>query len=114
MADRPSGSPAAPPRRPRYEVGRPDALSVVLGADDKATTSESAEATTSERSTTIEASILEVLGESKKPLSVTEIARKTQLDFLPLSRGLVDLRRRGTITLQGSPGSEMISLHETL
>jgi hypothetical protein len=103
MADRPSGSPAAPPRRPRYEVGKSDALSVVLGVDDDG-------ATPLGSPTRIEAVILGALGEAGEPLSVDEIARKTQLDFMPLSRGLVDLRRRGDITLQGSPGNEVVSL----
>jgi hypothetical protein len=106
MTDRPSGSSSAPPRRPRYEVGKPDALSVVLGVDN--------ETATNEPFTTVEVSILRVLSQSKEPLSVAEVARKTQQDFLPLSRGLVDLRGRGAITLEGSPGNEIVSLRETL
>jgi predicted transcriptional regulator len=103
MAERPSGSPAAPPRDARYGGG--DALSVFLGIDDEATTTESP--------TRLEAQILGALAESEKPLSINEIARKTRLDFIPLSKGLVDLRRRGAITLEGSAGSEVVSLSST-
>lgn len=109
MVSRPMGSPSAPPPRSRYEPGKPgepDALSVALGVDDeKATTAESP--TELER---IEARILGVLGNSEEPVPIDEIARKVRLDFLPLSRGLVDLRRRGAIILRGSPGSEVVSL----
>jgi hypothetical protein len=98
MADRPIGSPAAPPRRPRYEAGQQDALSVVLGVEDR------------ETPTPIEARILGVIRESGEPLSVDEIAARTRLDFVPLSKELVDLSRRGFIAVQGRPGSEIVSL----
>jgi hypothetical protein len=101
VTDRPLGSPAAPLRRAWREVGKPDALSVVLGVDDEAVT---------EPLEQIEATILGVLNRSKTPLSVTDIARETQTGFLPLSKGLLDLRRRGDIIINGSPGSETVSL----
>ena len=101
MTDRPLGSPGAPPRRPWHEVGKLDALSVVLGVEDEAATDSLKE---------IEVTILGVLSESKKPLSVTDIARETRTEFLPLSKGLVDLRRRGDIIINGPPGSEKVSL----
>lgn len=101
MTNRPLGSPAAPLRRPRHQVGKPDALSVVLGVDDEVA---------AEPLGKIETTILGVLKRSKKPLSVTDIARETQTEFLPLSKGLIDLKRRGDIIINGSPGSEKVSL----
>jgi hypothetical protein len=76
-------------------------LSVVLGVDDEAAT---------EQLKPIEAAILGVLSRFKKPLSVTDIARETQMEFLPLSKGLLDLSRRGDVIINGSPGSEKVSL----
>lgn len=105
MATRPMGS-AAPRRRPRSEAGETDALSVVLGVrDEKAATTEMPA-----ESQRIEARILGVLGESEEPVPLDEIARKARVDFLSLSSGLLDLRRRGAIILRGSPGSEVVSL----
>jgi hypothetical protein len=104
MASRPTGNPAAPPRRPAREAGELDALSVVLGvpADESEASPDS--------STLVRARILDVLKESGRPLRVAEVARSVPDDFFSLSLGLVDLARQGVINLEGSPGSEVVSL----
>jgi hypothetical protein len=104
MADRPMGSPSAPPRRPRNtEADELDALSVVLGADRQNTFS-------AKPSNPTEATIINALRRSNGSLTPVEIARDGQLGFLPLSKGLLELRQRGVITLGGSPGNEVVSL----
>jgi hypothetical protein len=104
MTERPMGSPSAPPRRPRNtEAGELDALSVVLGAERE-------EALAPKPSNSAEASIIEVLKTSDTPLTPVQIARNGQLGFLTLSKGLLDLRRRGIISLNGPPGNEVVSL----
>lgn len=104
MADRPMGSPSAPPRRPRNtEADDLDALNVVLGAERE-------NANSAEPSNPAEASIVKALEESGGPLTPAEIARDGQLNFRTLSKGLLSLRQRGIITLGGSPGNEVVSL----
>jgi uncharacterized membrane protein len=107
MADRPMGSPSAPPRRPRNtEADELDALSVVLGAErEKAPAAPAAKPSNS-----AEASIIKALEKSDGPLTLVEIARDGQLGFTTLSKGLLELRQRGIITLDGSPGNEVVSL----
>jgi hypothetical protein len=104
MANRPTGSPAAPPRRPAREAGEPDALSVVLGA------STNHSAAPADSPTRVRARILDVLNESGRPLPLSVVARNVPYDFFSLSTGLVDLRQQGIINLEGSPGSEVVSL----
>jgi hypothetical protein len=104
MADRPMGSPSAPPRRPRNtEADELDALSVVLGAERE-------NLFPAKASNRTEATIINALQRSGGPLTPVEIARHGQLGFIPLSQGLLDLRQRGVITLGGSPGNEVVSL----
>jgi hypothetical protein len=98
------GSPSAPPRRPRNtEADELDALNVVLGAErDKALFPKPPNPA--------EASIIKALETSDVPLTPVQIARYGQLSFLTLSKGLLDLRQRGIITLNGPPGNEIVSL----
>lgn len=104
MADRPMGSPSAPPRRPRNtEADELDALNVVLGAERE-------NANSAEPSNPAEASIVKALEESGGPLTPAEIARDGRLNFRTLSEGLLSLRQRGIIILGGSPGNEVVSL----
>jgi predicted transcriptional regulator len=104
MATRPTGSPAAPPRRPAREAGELDALSVVLGvpADESDRSADSP--------SLVRARILDVLKESGRPLQLNEVARSVPYDFFSLSTGLVVLAQQGMINVEGSPGSEVVSL----
>jgi hypothetical protein len=98
------GSPSAPPRRPRNtEADELDALSVVLGAERD-------EALFPKPSNRVEASIIKALETSDAPLTPVEIARNGQISFLTLSKGLLNLRQRGIISLNGPPGNEVVSL----
>ncbi|MGH3152824.1 MAG: hypothetical protein ACRDOB_19125 [Streptosporangiaceae bacterium] len=104
MAERPMGSPSAPPRRPRNtEADELDALNVVLGMERE-------NALSAKPSNPAEASIIKALEKSDVPLTPVEIARDGQLNFRTLSEGLLHLRQRGIITLGGSPGNEVVSL----
>jgi hypothetical protein len=108
MTERPMGSPSAPPRRPRNtEADELDALSVVLGAEREGTLFP-------KPSNHAEASIIKALKTSDAPLTPGEIARNGQLGFLTLSKGLLDLRQRGIISLSGPPGNEVVSLRSDL
>jgi hypothetical protein len=78
-------------------------LSVVLGAERE-------EALSPKPSNRAEASIIDALKTSDAPLTPVQIARHGQLGFLTLSKGLLDLRQRGIISLNGPPGNEVVSL----
>ena len=100
MAERPMGNVVARSRRVGKDAGETDALSVVLGiAEDEPPPPHR-----------IEAQILELLADAGKPVPVDKIARELHVDFLSLSPRLLELRRRGTILLEGSPGSELATL----
>jgi hypothetical protein len=107
VVERPISPPGAPPRSSSRSRGD-DPLSVVLS--DSEDEEESPNATSTESWRQLQAQILTVLRNSKKPITIDTLARKVGVGFLPLSEQVLDLARRNEVILHGSPGKELISL----
>jgi hypothetical protein len=105
VVERPMGPPGAPPRSSSRSRGD-DPLSVVLSDSEE----ESPNTASTESWRQLQAQILAVLRNSKKPLTIDTLARKVGVGFLPLSEQVLDLARRNEVILRGSPGKEVVSL----
>ena len=106
MVFRPPMSPPGAPPRSSSRSHEGDPLSVVLSDSEEEPSS--TESTESGRQ--LQAKILDVLRNSKEPLTIDDLSRTVRVGFLPLSEQLLILTRRNEVILYGSPGKELVSL----